>query len=128
MAEISTKPNKNNSIQLADFRKKFKNIKISLTVYNVHIDKTYHLLSNANNADSCYKIIYDPEIQTDLHLRTHNYYCNSPEELDTMIMFICNHPDIYTYHKSEDVLDQEDTISLNNKFDKIAKEVNKTLY
>lgn len=92
--------------------KKLKHSKLSITVYNCSNKLEYDLSSNAKNRLDKYYIVF-----TDgkyVNQEPDKYYCNTVQELEDMLTFICKNHKIYETKLSKyDALENIYTDSLD---------------
>ena len=96
---------------------KAQSLPITILVSNLETNETFTVVKHPMNASrDTYKIIYDPKHSSSPMNYPDNYYCNSLEDLKTIVVFLGSNTDIYKNPSYEDDVLCED-MSLRTSYD-----------
>lgn len=108
---------------LSDNFNKIKQQEITLLIEDSRTQETLLIADNAKLSRNKYKIVIgaysDKFIEEDYQV----YFCSNTKELEEIVLFMTNHIDIFVSKKTDDVLDQEDTISLDSLTDEEMEKI-----
>lgn len=99
---------------LNDNFNKIKQQEITLLIKDSYTQETLLIADNAKLSRNKYKIIIGAYSNKFIGEDYQVYFCSNTKELEEIILFMANHIDIFVSTKTDDVLDQEDTISLDS--------------
>ena len=88
---------------------------LTIKIVNLESNTEYKVVKNAQTKKNYYVIIYDP---THKHTIYHGecYYCNSLEDLESIVLYLLENESIfYSEPESDDVMDQEDLIYIDDQ-------------
>lgn len=88
-----------------------KSCKTNIKIYEGKNEK-YYLIKAINKSQKFHKIIFDPRFELKIGDYKNAYYCNTLLELEEIVQYLFNESlsEEDTPSKSEDVLDQKDTV------------------